>query len=38
MISSLSADSKIPLPNWMRTDMGSAEYWDEVRDYLKKIG
>lgn len=37
MIISLSMDSKIPLPRWMKTDMGSAEYWDEVRNYLQKL-
>jgi hypothetical protein len=37
MVSKLSEKSTIPLPRWIATDMGSAEYWDEVCDYLKQI-
>ena len=37
MVILLSSGGKIPVPAWIRTDMGSAEYWNEVKDYLEKI-
>jgi len=37
MVTSLSADGKIPLPRWIQTDMGNSDYWDEVKNYLETI-
>lgn len=37
MVTLLSSDEKIPLPRWIKTDMGGSDYWNEVRDYLKTI-
>lgn len=37
MVRFISKDDKVSLPRWIKTDMGSAEYWDEVRTYLKSI-
>jgi len=37
MVTKLSENSPIPLPVWIKTDMGSAEYWDEVSNYLKQL-
>ncbi len=37
MVTKLSEGKIIPLPRWIETNMGSASYWDEVSDYLKKI-
>lgn len=37
MITFLSEGSIIPLPRWIKTDMGSAEYWDEVSGYLSTL-
>jgi hypothetical protein len=35
MISKLSENSVIPLPQWLREDIGSVGYWDEVSSFLK---
>ena len=38
MVVKLSEGGKIPLPVWIKTDMGSSPgYWDEVLNYLKSI-
>ena len=37
MVRMLSEDSNIPLPRWIATNMGSAQYWDEVLNYLKQL-
>ena len=35
MISKLSENSVIPLPQWLREDIGSVGYWNEVSSFLK---
>lgn len=37
MVTKLSEGNKIPIPRWIKTDMGSSAYWDEVSNYLKKL-
>lgn len=38
MVTKLSEGGRIPVPTWIKTDMGSAPgYWDEVSNYLKNI-
>lgn len=37
MVTKISEGGTIPLPRWIQTDMGSASYWDDVRDYLDQI-
>lgn len=36
MVTFLSQGSAIPLPRWLSTDVGSAEFWDEVSSFLKQ--
>lgn len=37
MVSRLSARTIIPLPRWISTDAGGAEFWNEVSAYLKSL-
>lgn len=37
MVESLSADNTIQLPLWIKTNLPSATYWNDVRDHLKQI-
>lgn len=37
MICFLSEGSNIPLPIWIQTGMGDADYWNEVRNHLRTL-
>ena len=37
IVRKLSEGDIVPLPGWIRTDMGNSAYWDEVRNYLSAI-
>jgi hypothetical protein len=37
MISKLCENSVIPLPQWLRDDIGSVDYWNEVSSFLKGV-